>query len=410
VVWEAEPGKDKRASVIDETTVKTTDLHGDALAPPEEPTPTPDGSAVPTAAAPEPAAMPRSRTSPGTWPCRRSRYPPWCWVRAKNTGSCRATSWRFYSLDDAALSRASITVRPDGYISLPFVPTSRWRGTTRPEATALVKTAYETLFKEPQVSLDILQTVSSTYYVLGEVQAPNEYPYTRPITVLQAITRAGGVRQMQGTSGNQNYLSRQAQLSKAFIIRHTDGVREVFEVDLQNLMRSGPHPSETPVIPGDVVFVPEGLNLVYIMGEVRQPDVFPLKEGMTLLQLLAVASGPSESTGRLSEVVLMREVAENQTKVLLVDVKTMLRTGEDFLLKPGDFIYIPRKRMVRAQEIVSRFTGTVSPIMSLYQQAWDTWYTKDRFDAIFDDPGGPNNLLGIVQSLRNFTSLLPAVP
>jgi protein involved in polysaccharide export with SLBB domain len=223
VVREAEPGKDKRASVIDETTVKTTDLHGDALAPPEEPTPTPDGSAVPTAAAPEPAAMPAQPDEPRhlavpTEPISSVVLGPGEEYRIM-PGDILA----FYSLDDAALSRASITVRPDGYISLPFVPDIKVAGTTRPEATALVKTAYETLFKEPQVSLDILQTVSSTYYVLGEVQAPNEYPYTRPITVLQAITRAGGVRQMQGTSGNQNYLSRQAQLSKAFIIRHTTG-------------------------------------------------------------------------------------------------------------------------------------------------------------------------------------------
>ncbi len=53
---------------------------------------------------------------------------------------------------------------------------------------------------------------------------------------------------------------------------------------------------------------------------------------------------------------------------------------------PGDVVYIPRKRILRLQEFVSRFTGSLSPLLGLYTQAIDAIFaydiSKETLDAL----------------------------
>ncbi|MDX9975485.1 MAG: hypothetical protein RBU21_21040, partial [FCB group bacterium] len=72
-------------------------------------------------------------------------------------------------------------------------------------------------------------------------------------------------------------------------------------------------------------------------------------------------------------------------------------------------VYIPRKKPVRAQEFVGRVAGTITPIFNLYTQAYDAYYTKDRFDRILDQNDDNGTTLGILQGLREFSSLVDAV-
>jgi hypothetical protein len=135
--------------------------------------------------------------------------------------------------------------------------------------------------------------------------------------------------------------------------------------------------------------------------------VFAVSEGMTLLQLLARAGSFSESTARLHQVVLMREESNTKSKIMLVNVRQIMKTGQDILIVPGDIIYLPRKPLTNLGEFVSRFTGTVSPVLSLYRQAWDTYYTKKQFDMMFSNVSGTgtgSNLLAIQQALRNIAA------
>src|SRR5690606_32819592 len=139
------------------------------------------------------------------------------------------------------------------------------------------------------------------------------------------------------------------------------------------------------------VFIPEGLNLVYILGAVGRPGIQPLTEGMTMLQVMAAANGFNESVGRLKQVVLMREINKDQTEIKLIDVRTMLKEGGDFRMMPGDILYVPRKRLITLGEFISRSTALVTPIMGvtsqamgLYTQAYDVFYTEERIDLLYN--------------------------
>ena len=96
-------------------------------------------------------------------------------------------------------------------------------GLTREEATAKVREAYQALYFEAEVSLQITEAMSKTYTVAGEVSRPAEFPYLKPITLLDAIVAAGGLRVNQ--RGGDSFVGGQGQLVKAIIIRGTGAER-----------------------------------------------------------------------------------------------------------------------------------------------------------------------------------------
>ncbi|MBX3180658.1 MAG: SLBB domain-containing protein [Candidatus Hydrogenedentes bacterium] len=293
----------------------------------------------------------------------------------------------FRSFDDETIN-STVVVRHDGMISLPWIPDVRVGGLTREAATEVVREAYQELYYEAEVSLQIIDATSKTFTVTGDVNRAAEYPYLKPLTLLDAIIAAGGLRVNQ--RGGDSFVGGQGQLVKAFIIRGEGEERLVTSYDLRNLEKSGAHNAQTPVLPGDIIYIPEGINLVYVLGAVGRPGIQPLSEGMTLLQLLAASGGVNESIGRMKQLVLIREIDDAQTEVQLIDLTAMLKQGADMLMQPGDVVYVPRKRLVTLGEFIGRATGLVTPIMGvtsqamgLYTQAFDVYYADDRADLLY---------------------------
>ncbi len=316
----------------------------------------------------------------------------------------------FRLFDDETLN-TTVTVRHDGYISLPWIPDIKVMGLTREEATDQLTKAYNELYVDTEASLVILESRSKFYTVMGEVQRPAEYPYERPMTLLDSINRAGGLRLNQ--RGGDNFVGAQGQLVKALVIRHDQGERKVLEFDLRGFDEPGAHVSDTPILPGDVVYIPEGINLVYLLGQVGRPQVFALSDGMTLLQLLANAGGFSEQTSRLRDVVVMREQEGGNTEVYKVNVRRILKGGSMFPLEPGDIIYIPEKRLTKLSSFLARLyspatqtMGVAGQVLGLYQQVWNAWYTDDRFELLYEQNNRQTlNTLELLRSLRELSDL-----
>lgn len=309
----------------------------------------------------------------------------------------------FISYDDPTLSRP-VNVRYDGYISLPLVPDILVDGMTRDEAITAVEEAYGELFHDPSLSLLIQSTGSKHYYVMGDVSNPSKLPYEGPITLLDAVNNAGGLR--VNTRSGDSFVADQGQLTKALIIRHTDAGRRVYEYDMRRLASPGAHASDTPVLPGDVVYIPAGLNLVYLIGEVQQQRAFQLREGMTLLQLLSQAGGISHQTARKRHITLLRELDGNRTQVILIDYHRMMRTGISPPLKPGDIVHVPRSRLVELNDYLTQLSNLTQPfstVMRFYRDSFDTYYTKRRIDRLYDDNGSggfnSQDLLSLQQQL-----------
>ncbi len=403
--------------VIDESMdIPTEDLHGYPFPGTEELAPrvqAPEPGPADSTEAPKPVALPPAveEALPATAP----QHEPSVMAAALAPGTVdihadyapmgpyrigAGDQLEFQSFNDETINR-EVTVRYDGYISLPLVADLPVGDLTRAEAERLAREAYAAVFRDPQISLLVREATSKTFTVVGDVERPGRYPYTQAITLIDAISEAGSLRARNTNSSVGGYVGITGQLTKAFIIRNVNGDRTVITYDLRGLGSPGAHSSQAPVYYGDLVYIPEGVNLVYLLGESRNPVIIELTEGMTILQLLALSGGFDASTGRLRGMVLMRQMDDDTTRVMKVNVRAMLKKGTDLPLNPGDILYLPRKRLVRLEEFVRRFTGSISPVLNLYTSAVNAWYAED-IAQISATTARTNNTLRVLGELEQF--------
>lgn len=91
------------------------------------------------------------------------------------------------------LSQPSLTVRPDGAISLPLMGEVPAAGRGVDEIAAELQQRLDKFYQDrPPVTVQVIEVRSYKVYVMGEVARAGELSPNHPVTVLQAISMAGG--------------------------------------------------------------------------------------------------------------------------------------------------------------------------------------------------------------------------
>lgn len=95
---------------------------------------------------------------------------------------------------EAELSR-SVVVRPDGKITLPLLKDMDAGGSTPEQLQARIEKGLADYISKPSVTVIVQEAKSHKFNILGAVQKPGTYILTGPMTVLDAIALAGGLRE-----------------------------------------------------------------------------------------------------------------------------------------------------------------------------------------------------------------------
>ena len=142
----------------------------------------------------------------------------------------------------------TVPVRPDGKISTPLVEDMVAVGKTPAQLARAIEGVLAEYVKQPQVNIIITSAASSfnQVRVVGQVGQPSPVAYRDGMTVLDAILQVGG-------------LSPFAAGNKARIVRTEDGRQRVIKVRLDDLVKKGELEHNVPVLPGDVIVVPESM-------------------------------------------------------------------------------------------------------------------------------------------------------
>jgi ribosomal protein L16 Arg81 hydroxylase len=153
-----------------------------------------------------------------------------------------------------------------------------------------------------------------------------------------------------------------------------------------------------------------------VLGDVWQQRVYAISEGLTLIRLLSQAGGFNESTARRRHVVITREINDTETKLMIFDVRKNMKAGTDMLLEPGDIIYMPRKKLVNLNDFIQRVTAPASSamnfaqqVMGLYNSAYNTYYTKERFERLYGNNGQDSATATVERALIDVLSLQSTV-
>ncbi|MGA8028152.1 MAG: polysaccharide biosynthesis/export family protein [Bryobacteraceae bacterium] len=88
-----------------------------------------------------------------------------------------------------------VAVHEDGKITLPLVGDLPAGGKTPVEIQDIIAQALTKYVVKPLVTVTVQEVGSKKYYMDGEVTHPGEYPLVVPTTILEAISKAGGLQE-----------------------------------------------------------------------------------------------------------------------------------------------------------------------------------------------------------------------
>ena len=83
-------------------------------------------------------------------------------------------------------------VRPDGKFSMPLIGDILAQGNTTSDTSRQIEQGLKLFIESPYVSTIVVEAASNRIYILGEVSKPGIYPLEGSLTVLQALSMAGG--------------------------------------------------------------------------------------------------------------------------------------------------------------------------------------------------------------------------
>ena len=231
------------------------------------------------------------------------------------------------------VSDPEIIIGPDGIITVPRIGFIQASGRTREDIAAEITEKLRRYYSNPEVSLAVTVYKNNKAFVLGRVEHPGVVTFPGKGTLLEALSMAGGY----STEAEDTYLT------KCAIIR---GKNTIIWIDLNDLLQNGNMALNARIKNNDVIFIPESqTELVYVMGEVYKPGVFPLTGRLTLMDALMMAGGPTENANT-DKLFMIRPKGNGKGVVQEISLRHMLETGDfskNYLMKDNDVIFVAEK-------------------------------------------------------------------
>jgi polysaccharide export outer membrane protein len=138
----------------------------------------------------------------------------------------------------------TVTVQPDGYISLQNAGGLHVQGLTVPELIAALKKAYIGVLHDPIVNVDIEDFQRAFFTVSGQVGKPGKYDLRSDITVAEALAIAGG-------------MTPEAKTQVFLFHRTANGWVETRKLNMKDILRGKNVSEDASIKPGDMIYVPE---------------------------------------------------------------------------------------------------------------------------------------------------------
>jgi polysaccharide biosynthesis/export protein len=247
-------------------------------------------------------------------------------------------------------TRQRMAVGPDGKIYFNVLPGVDVWGMTIAQARERLVQEMQKFVREPQaVTVNLIRAESQRIWVLGRLNKPGVYGLNGPMTLLEAISEAGGpspaaafatgsTARMTMASARGGVSDEAADLGRSFIIRQG----RMLSVDFQRLLREGDMSQNIYLQPDDFIYLPSSrAGNVHVLGAVTSPRAVDYSNQLTLLQSVALAGGTLQKEAYLSHVAIVRGSLTNP-QVAVVDFNAIVRgQAPDLALEPQDIVYVP---------------------------------------------------------------------
>ena len=267
------------------------------------------------------------------------------------------------SVYDAPELTRTVRVGGDGLIRLPMLKRQiKAEGLMPAELESTIGDALraEQLIIDPFVTVTVAEYDSRPISVAGAVKLPLTFQANNPVTLLEAITRAGG---LSPEAGAEILVSRPKTAS--------DGAAAalVQRIPVKGLIDAADPALNIRLTGGEEVRVPD-VGKFFVLGNVHKPGVFPMQGNTEISVLKALASAEGLMPLASKEAyIYRREGASGSKNEIPVPLKKIMdRKAPDILLTTDDILYIPdatgrRATLAALEKIVMYGSGAASALI-----------------------------------------------
>lgn len=137
----------------------------------------------------------------------------------------------------------SVVVRPDGKITVPLVKEVEVAGLTPRQAEKLIAAGLAEYIKDANVTIVVTAINSKKIYIIGAAKKEGTIPYTYGMTVMQALSEAGGITDY-------------ARRKKIYVLRNVSGRDYRLDFNYDEVVRGERMDQNVVLLPGDTVVIP----------------------------------------------------------------------------------------------------------------------------------------------------------
>jgi polysaccharide export outer membrane protein len=141
----------------------------------------------------------------------------------------------------------TLTVQPDGYVTLKGVGEIRAQSRTVPEFRQLLLEAYTPILRDPVVTITLKEFEKPYFIATGEVKNPGKFELRGALTVTQGLAVAGG----------NTPIAKHSQV--VLFRRYSEELVETKQIDVKKMMASKDLSEDYLLRPGDMVYVPKSV-------------------------------------------------------------------------------------------------------------------------------------------------------
>ena len=211
---------------------------------------------------------------------------------------------------------------------------------------------------DPIVTVTVVEYQSRPISVAGAVKNPVTFQASGPVTLLEAINRAGG-------------LSPEAGLEILISRRGPDGDPSgpTRRVTVKALIDNADPQVNLKLLGGEEIRVPE-VSRIFIVGNIKKPGSYPMRDSSetTVLKMIAVGEGLSPYASNQAYIMRRDDRSGARQEIRVELQKIMHRKAVDVPLVANDILYIPdnsgrRISMTALEKIAGFGTATASGII-----------------------------------------------
>ncbi len=270
------------------------------------------------------------------------------WQEHLTLGPGDTLDFAMYINDNFDQPRNDVVIGPDGLVTYLEARDIMASGLTIEELRAKMDAELGKYYRSPKTVITPVGIHSKKYYVLGSVVNKGVYAFDRPLTIIEAIGRAGGLE----TGVFERNTVEMADLSRSFVVRHG----QKLPVDFEKLYQQGDLSQNIPLEPDDYLyFASSGANEIYVLGQVLSPGTTAYTPGIGAIGAIASRGGFAIKAYK-SRVLIVRGSLSHPQTFEVNTHEALDGKAPDFRLQPRDIVYVSPRPWARAEQLLDDST------------------------------------------------------